>query len=393
LAGCFVLMIVMGLLASSYGPLLPLIRTGFAVSAVETGLLVSALPAGATVAIIACARLQQQISTRLLLQAGAAFLLLGQALLALAPSWWLLVVGSLCVGVGYGASTTLANGVIAAAYPVRRGTFLLNLQNGLFGVGAVLGPICVAVLPDGSGRLAWLGYAGLAALAAALLNALPSNALASPGRVLAPGATEGPSSRAWSWRLAGFAVLFACLVAVEISTGAWATTHLDSVGASSTAVALATSLFYLGLAIGRLGAAAIGLRVDPGPLLVAATITGVAMLGLTYLTPLGGVAYVLVGMAIGPVFPTGLAWVSSDQAHAGHPIAVVLIAGNLGGMILPPIVGAVIGGIGAGAAPIPIAITCAAGAVIAVVLARGTDEAVDRPVEPGPIHRQSPTAC
>lgn len=376
LAGCFTLLAAMGLLASSYGPLLPVIQDRFSVSSLETGVLVSTLPAGSIVAIIMCAWLQNRLSTRLLLQASCGLLVGGLAGLALAPWWWLLLVSGTAIGLGYGGATTLANGAIAAAYSRRRATFLLNLQNGIFGLGAVLGPVCVAILPDGSGRLAWLGYAVLAVLAAALFAALPLSSMASPDRLIAGTAPQKDPSpeNLRSGRLAGFALLFACFIAAEISAGAWATTHLEAVGAGASAVALATSLFYAGLAAGRLGAAAVGLRVDPGPLLVGSTILAAVMLTLTFLAPLGGAAYVLAGIAIGPVFPTGLAWVSVDQPQARHPIATVLIAGNLGGIVLPPVVGAVIGMVGAQAAPLPIAVTCVLGAVVAVLLARGTSQ-------------------
>lgn len=373
-------MAAMGLLASSYGPLLPVIQDRFAVSSFETGVLVSTLPAGAIVAIIVCAVAQKRVSTRLLLQASCGFLVLGLAGLALAPRWWLLLAAGVAIGFGYGGATTLANGVIAAAFATRRSTFLLNLQNGIFGIGAVLGPVCVAALPDGSGRLVWLGYAVLAVLAAGLFAVLPLSSLASPDRVIAFADTGlAPEKVRSGRRLGGFAMLFACFIAVEISTGAWATTHLGAVGGSAPAVALATSLFYLGLAAGRLGAAVIGLRVRPGPLLVGTTILATLMLTLTYLAPLGGIAYVLAGAAIGPVFPTGLAWVSADQPHARHPIATVLVAGNLGGMVLPPVVGAVISTVGARAAPLPIAVTAALGAVVAVLLLRGSRRSHRRP--------------
>ena len=383
LAGCFTLMAAMGLLASSYGPLLPVIQDRFSVSSFETGVLVSTLPAGSIVAIILCAWAQHRVSTRLLLQASCGFLVLGLLGLSLAPHWGLLLAGGVAIGLGYGGATTLANGVIAAAFATRRSTFLLNLQNGIFGIGAVLGPVCVAMLSDDSGRLAWLGYAALAVLAAVLFASLPLSSLASPDRVepdvpfpahFAKNVPSGGSLRAHysqkvrSGRLMGFSLLFACFIAAEISTAAWATTHLDAVGGTATAVALATSLFYLGLATGRIGAAVIGLRVSPGPLLLGTTILATVMLTLTYLAPLGGIAYVLAGVAIGPVFPTGLAWVSADQSQARHPIATVLVAGNLGGMLLPPVVGAVIVSVGAQAAPLPIAVTCALGAVVAFLL-------------------------
>ncbi len=381
-AGCLTLLFSMGLLASSYGPLLPLIRRQFSVSTVETGFLVSAVPAGATVAIIASAWLQSRVATRFLLQVSCLFLVGGLAGLALAPTWWLLLVGGVWIGFGYGGGTTLANGVIAAAYPSRRSTFLLNLQNGIFGMGAVLGPVCVALLPDGSGRLAWLGYAILTAVAAGLFAALPGSALASPQTALSPEKVRSSGAqmalspeKVRSRRLGGFALMFACFVAAEISAGAWAPTHIGAVGEGIGSAGFATSLFYLGLAGGRLSAAVVGLRVDAGPLLAACTILAAAMLMVTYLVPLGGLSYVLVGFAIGPVFPTGLAWVSADQPEARHAIATVLVAGNLGGIALPPVVGAVIGTLGAQVAPIPIAVTCALGATVAVLLVGGTRRA------------------
>jgi len=389
IAGCFTLMASMGLLASSYGPLLPVIQDRFSVSSFETGVLVSTLPAGSIVAIIVCAWAQSRVFTRLLLLASCFFLLLGLLGLSLAPQWGLLLAGGVSIGLGYGAATTLANGVIAAAFATRRSTFLLNLQNGIFGIGAVLGPVCVATLPDDSGRLAWLGYAALVVLAGFLLAALPLSSLASPNRVVAR--TLSPENVrsevfAGQGRLAGFALLFACFIAAEISTAAWATTHLGAVGGNATAIALATSLFYLGLATGRIGAAVLGLRVSPGPLLMGTTILATFMLTLTYLTPLGGIAYVLAGVAIGPVFPTGLAWVSADQPHARHPIATVLVAGNLGGMLLPPVVGAVITSVGAEAAPLPIAVTCALGAVVAILLVRRSSPITNRSVAAGAPH-------
>jgi fucose permease len=86
--------------------------------------------------------------------------------------------------------------------------------------------------------------------------------------------------------------------------------------------------------------------------------------------PLGGFAYVLAGMAMGPIFPTGLAWVSIDQPAARHALPVMLLAGNLGGLLLPPAVGLLVGAVGASSAPLPLAAAAAvcAFAVTALLL-------------------------
>lgn len=363
LAGCIALMVTMGLLASSYGPLLPLLRERFDVTAVDTGWLVSALPAGATIAILLGTRCDVVLGARRLLQIGALLLVAGLVGLALAPTWPLLLVSGLIIGLGYGTATAQANGVIAAAYEPRRAAFLINLQNGLFGVGAILGPICVALLPAGTGRLAWLGYAVLALAAAVLIAAMSRTAESRP-----PASADDAAPAGTSWRLIGFVAFFACFVAGEIAAAAWATTHLAATGTGATLAALGTSAFYLGLASGRLTAAALGLRIEAGRLVAGTAVVAVAMLVLAYLAPMNGFAYVLVGFAIGPVFPTGLAWVSQDQSSRPHAMGTVLIAGNVGGIALPPLVGAAIAAGGASVAPLPIALTCLLGAVVTVWL-------------------------
>jgi hypothetical protein len=60
-------------------------------------------------------------------------------------------------------------------------------------------------------------------------------------------------------------------------------------------------------------------------------------------------------MAMGPIFPTGLAWVSLDQPAARYAIPTMLVAGNIGGLLLPPVVGVLVGAVGAAAAPLPLA--------------------------------------
>ena len=49
-------------------------------------------------------------------------------------------------------------------------------------------------------------------------------------------------------------------------------------------------------------------------------------------------AYTLTGLALGPVFPTVLAWLVA-AAGARGPTALVFAAANLGGVVLPAVIG------------------------------------------------------
>jgi fucose permease len=348
-AGSFLTLFVLGLLVSSIGPLLPGLRSEFDVGPAAAGLLVASVPTGGLAGVLLSTVIARRLDTRVLLALACGALALGQLGTAFAPSWGLLLVSGVVTGVGYGAVTSFVNGMIAAVYGARS-TVLLNLTNGVFGVGAVLGPLCVAVLPDGSGRLVFAGYAALAAVAPVLFASLAAGTPNSPGQSVVPGGGGGHPGR-----LALFALVFACYVAVEVATGGWITTHLRSVSFDADSAVFATSLFFAGLATGRIVAAPVGLRVGPGPMLFACALLACAGLLLAWAAPLGGFAYFLTGMAMGPIFPTGLAWVALDQPAARFAIPLMLVAGNIGGLLLPPLVGVLVGAVGAAAAPLPLA--------------------------------------
>jgi fucose permease len=348
-AASFLTLFVLGLLVSSLGPLLPALRSAFDVGPAAAGTLVASVPTGGLAGVLLTMVVARRYDTRVLLAFSCGALALGQLGTALAPGWGLLLVSGVITGVGYGAVTSLVNGMIAAVYGARS-TVLLNLTNGVFGIGAVLGPLCVAALPDGSGRLVYAGYAALAALAPVLFRSLAAGTPNSPGHAVVRGGSGGDPGR-----LGLFALVFACYVAVEVATGGWITTHLRAVTLDADAAVFATSLFFAGLAAGRIIAAPVGLRVGPGPMLLACAVLACAGLLLAWAAPLGGFAYLLTGMAMGPIFPTGLAWVSLDQPAARYAIPTMLVAGNIGGLLLPPAVGVLVGAVGAAAAPLPLA--------------------------------------
>jgi FHS family glucose/mannose:H+ symporter-like MFS transporter len=353
IAGAFLTMLVLGLLVSSLGPLLPALRVAFGAGPAAAGVLVASVPTGGLFGVLLSAAVARRYDTRTLLAGASAALALGQLGTALAPAWPLLLASGVLTGIGYGGVTTFVNGMIAAVYGARS-TVLLNLANGVFGIGAVLGPLCVALVPS---RAVYAGYAALAALAPVLYRSLAPGTPNSPSHLAAPG------GRAHGGRLALFALVFACYVAVEVSTGGWITSHLRAVEMDAETAVFATSLFFAGLAAGRIAVAPVGLVVGPGPMLLGCAVGMCAGLLLAWAAPLGGIAYLLTGVAMGPIFPTGLAWVALDQAAARHALPIMLVAGNIGGLLLPPLVGVLVGAVGAEAAPLPLAASAAVGAL------------------------------
>ncbi|WP_163509954.1 MFS transporter [Fodinicola acaciae] len=366
LVGCFATMVAMGLLISALGPLLPVIRGEFQIGPQLAGFLVAGNPLGCIAGTLLSMLLSHRIAARWLLVGTGLTLALGLLGAALAPAWWLLFAAFVVMGIGYGAGTNLVNGVVAVAYG-SRAAGVLNLMNGVFGVGAVVGPFVVSLV--GGSRLAYLPYVLVALLAAVLMWRLPSSyaTAASPE----PDARRVAPRPAWG-RLAATAAMLGAYTATEVSASSFATTHVLATGVSVDAAVRATAMFYIGLAAGRLLVSPVASRIGSGRLMLICAALASGCLVLAWVAPLGGLTYVLVGAAMGPVFPTVLAWVS-EQAFGRNALPVVLTAANVGGLILPPLIGTVIAAVGAAAAPLPMAVSVGLSAVLIAVVtsARG----------------------
>src|SRR6266851_1565497 len=114
--------------------------------------------------------------------------------------------------------------------------------------------------------------------------------------------------------MAIFMVAFAFYVGLETGIGGWMPSHLESTGLQPLAAATLTSGFWLALAAGRLFVAALPARLPER----AIVITGSAVAAVALLTALvptaAPVAYIVAGLAIAPIFPTGsCGWPSSGR--------------------------------------------------------------------------------
>ena len=85
---------------------------------------------------------------------------------------------------------------------------------------------------------------------------------------------------------------------------------------------------------------------------------------LTALPTLAPLAYVLVGLACGPIFPTALAWVARQVPARMVPF--LLVGGSAGGILMPWLLGLGFTRLGPGA--VPGLLTVAAGLLVLLVV-------------------------
>jgi MFS transporter, FHS family, glucose/mannose:H+ symporter len=350
--------LLIGVVASAYGPLLEFFAHRFSVTLPIAGGVLSAHFAGALVGVLGSMRAMERFPNRHMLVAALGFLGLGCALVALAPTWPVLLAAVFVVGVGFGALDIGLNQVVAHSAGKRRAA-VLNMLNGSFGVGAVLGPILVTVLGEHHFTLLYVGGAVLAI-------ALIPETLRIPGRL--PVALRATAGRPNALILI-FVLAFTLYVGTEAGVGGWAPSHLESIGLGSASAAALTSGFWLALGLGRLIVALLPSRIPEWVIVTTAS----ALVALSLLAAVSGraapIAYVVAGLVMAPIFPTGIVWLAKLLPRDARATSWLFPGAMLGGALIPAAIGVAVARIGLGGAPVVLS-TVALGTFLAFAFGR-----------------------
>jgi len=359
--GALVLGAAAGLLLSLYGPAIPELREAFGVGGSGSALVLSAHFAGAMTGI-AWWGLERRLAPRTWLRLAVALLVAGAAGVAFAPAWPLVLAAAFGLGLGFGVVVVEINVLFADGFG-ERATAMLNLLGASFGAGAVVGPLAVAV--TGGYRVPFCAGALLAVVSLALTRDLPRTA-----RVPAP-ATERPAFGV----VGGFVALCALYVGVESGIGGWEATSLLAGGTGEAAAASWTAGYWAALTTGRLLAIPLALRISAPALAAGSLLLAAVGLGLAHVPALAPAAYTLTGLALGPVFPTALAWLAQTAPGARGSTAMVFAAANLGGVMLPVVIGRLADASSPAVIPTTVLATALACLVAALLLRRSASAA------------------
>src|SRR5262249_2057880 len=226
----------------------------------------------------------------------------------------------------------------------------LNFLNGIWGVGAIIGPQIVNFAL--SRQQVALAFGGTAVVTLLLL--IPFS-MASMKLNTADGGKPAPVR--WI-SLLPFAGLLFIYVGTEVGFGSWIFTQLTKAAESTEAVGtIATSLFWGGLTVGRLVATPVLKRLTDEQLLIVSIMLVGGGAGLFLVVPgsetVGLMVAFFVGVGCGPIFPTARAIVNNTYPEQRGTATGVLMAlgagsaavlpwlqgqigaGRNGGMILP----------------------------------------------------------
>jgi fucose permease len=284
----------------------------------------------------------ERLGRRVVLPLGAALLGGGLLALGLAPAWGIFLLAAVPAGLGSGAIDGGSNGLFLDLYRTGRGR-ALNVLHLFFSLGALSAPLAIGRLVEGGTdwRAVVVGT-GLAAVPVGLLFAavrMPAGRRAhrSPPTV----ATPLGGARRLSLPLVLLGLAIAAYVASEVGVSNWLVRFLDEATLSTATTGL--SLYWAGLALGRLVSARIADRFDH----LAFTILWVAAMAVALAAAIlvpsleASIAlFGLTGFASGPVFPMivalgGERYPERSAAVSGFLTGVAVT----GSVVYPPIMG------------------------------------------------------
>ena len=293
----------------------------------------------------------------LLINGLSQLLLAGTVMLPPPAAFAVVLLGTACLGLGFGVSGAPLNGLPPLFFPRRRDTALVALHT-LLGLGLAVGPLLASPFIM-AGR--WAGFplllAALCALlaAAAFAQRFPDDGVAreesASGRLAmadpmplpampTPALRDHPVRTAGFWLFTVIAVLYAF---AEGTFGNWAVLYLQDVKhLPETVAASALSVFWAAMVGGRLLTSVLVLKLAPRYIWLSLPgLMIVAFLLLPYAdTPARGIAgFALAGLACSAFFPLsiGLAskrfdrhvpWVSSML------IAALMVGVGLGSYVI-----------------------------------------------------------
>lgn len=340
--------LLLGMVVGAFGPLLEHLTRRFGVSLPVAGSTISIYFAGSLGGVFGAMRAVQTLTGRAVVMTANAVAAVGCAVVAFAPSWPFFIAGVLVIGVGFGALVLGLNQIVAYSEGPRRAA-LLNALNAAYSAGAVVGPILVALLAEDHFSQLYLGAAIAALALVAGGSRIEGRLPVSLGR---PGRPEV--------LLLIFIVGFVLYVALENGTGGWMASHLESIGVASHTAAGLTSGFFLALMTGRLLITLLPSSVSEARIVLSGAAFAAFALALASIHVAAPVAYVLTGLAIAPIFPTGIVWLSKLRPGDSRATAWLYPAASIGGITGPGVIALVIAGVGVAWTPVVLAAVAAA---------------------------------
>ncbi len=335
--------VLLGMAVTVPGVTWPSVAETFGRSLADLGYVTLLFGGGYTVSSYASGRFSSEKGIgRVLVAAGitATVALLG---LAVSAAWPMFLVSTGLLGLGGGLVDAATNTYVA----IRRGARAMGTIHGVFGIGAIAGPLLATALLQGG--TSWrVAYAVLAVGQSLYVAGLWQLAR----RVDARSEIDSTTPRRGQlrtpvvmWSLAVFFVY----AGIMAGAGIWAFAYLtEELGISDGISGLIVGAYWGGLTTSRLLLGAVGDRFQPDTLLrwsVVSTAVAFALLWWSPTSWLAAAALIFAGFAHGPFFPLEILLTPRrvGKALTSRVVGFEIAAANVGGALLPGLIGLAVG--------------------------------------------------
>ena len=286
-------------------------------------------------------RLIRVLGARVILPSATLLMAAGLLAQGFTGAWLVFALAGIVVSLGASTADVGINALVLDLFPHARGR-ALNLLHVAYGVGALSAPLLIAIVIGAGVPWPWV-MTGTGVMLAAVTVALAATVPAEPVRI-EPARNRDDGVRG-TRRLPRFLLVMAiatgCYVAAEAGVSDWLVRYLDTLPFALASTAL--TLFWGGIAAGRLVFARIGNRLEPQTTASVLALAGGALLAVAVIVPVSPVSPLLfgaVGLAFGPIFPLIVAAAGARMPGRSATVTGTLIfAAVVGAVIYPPAVG------------------------------------------------------
>lgn len=296
-------------------------------------------------------RFIRRFGAHLILPSAAALMAAGLLIQGFTGAWVVFALAGVFTSIGASSTDVGIQALVLDLFPHSRGR-ALNLLHVAYGVGALMAPLLLAALVALGVPWQWLMTGSgvtMAVAAVGLALTVP------PDPVLHVSSQDGEAAvrtRRLPLFLLVMAVSISCYVAAEAGVSDWLVRYLEAL--PITQASLALTLFWAGIAVGRLVFARIGNRLDPQRSAVVLAVAGGALLTVALMLPISPASPFLfgaVGLAFGPIFPLMVAAAGARMPGESATVTGTLVfAAVVGAVVYPPAIGFLSGVIGLHAA-------------------------------------------
>jgi fucose permease len=339
---------VYGMIAAMLGTILPDLSKKYSLSPKQNGNIALIQAIGLMIGSFFSGPLMDLYGKQLGMLIGLGLVALALLFLRSVRGYGPVATAMLVLGLGGGVLVSGANSLnseIARALQSNTSS-ISNLLNLFFGLGGLVTPLIAANLFKSDSKKLTL-FAAVMAVVALVASVFapypPASGTVSFNFKMATGLLTDP-------HLLLPALFLFLYVACEVGVWNWLARHLIAQGVPEKRAMTILSLgFALGLIVGRVGISRVLQTVDPKTVLLGAAI---AMALTTYLMlqsknpTVAWIAIFLGGLAMAPVFPTTLGYVSDAFKAAGTEataLGIAITAGWAGIVASSPIIGGIAG--------------------------------------------------